>query len=382
MFRASSLILIFAACSTPEPHKRAAAVDDGEALLLSLGYLEAVEPAKDGPTGVTVNDAARAQPGTNLVASAHERVIRELDATGDELRRWTLPAASTRPTDPTGFRRVIPTDDGGVVAILEGRALVRFAADGALRWRTDCWAHHDVSALPDGGFLTLTRSTVELDEISRKQPTVDDRVTWISANGQVTRTVSVLGALKASRWWGLVHESDKPKGDVLHTNAVELLDGRAERLNPAFAKGNLLVTMNYLSAVGVIDPAQERFVWLLAGKEFKHPHDATLRADGTLQVFDNEGAAPWSAIRWYEVHQGRQIGSFQGSETFPFATKNCGSATALPNQNLLVVEANHGRAFELAPDHSVVWSWQSPFRGTSATDRVANLNDLVRVPPP
>jgi hypothetical protein len=370
-------LLVLLAC-------RAAAPTEDTALLLSLGYLEGSQPPPTPATGVTLHDP-RAAAGTNLIASAHERVIRELDLDGVELRRWTLPAEATQAHDPTGFRRVAPLADGGVVAILEGRALVRFDASGHLVWRTDAWVHHDVHPLPDGGFLTLTRTTRAIPELSAGGAFVDDRVSWFDADGRPTRHLSVLSALQASRWWGLAVQAradrrDAKQRDLLHTNAVQLLDGTASDRNPRFAAGNLLVTMNYLDAAGVIDPAAGAFVWMLAGKGVVHPHDAELLPDGRLQIFDNSGGHPWSGVRWFDVARGDLRQSWMGSPEWPFHTRNCGGAQLLPNGNLLLIEANAGRAIELSPDRTPVWEWRSPFRVSGEPALVANLNDLVRVP--
>lgn len=348
-------------------------------MLETIGYLEA-EVKAEGASGVTVHDPARAQPGTNLVVSAHAREVAEMDMQGLVLRTWTLPKSETKAKDPTGFRRAFLTPDGGLLAVLEGHAMVRFSDRGAVLWRVDEHNHHDLVQLSDGTIVGLTRKARSIPALSKDQLVMEDRVTWFSADGHVIKHVSLLQALHRSPWWSIYQEAERKTGDVFHTNSVKVLDGAAAAIDPAFKAGNVLVSMLYPSTIAVLDPEAGEIVWTLTGKEFRHQHDAELLPDQRLQVFDNLGARPYSAVRVYDLATKAQVWSYEGSAERPFFTKNCGSAELLPNGNRLVVESNRGRAFELAPDGTIVWEWRSPFRGSKSQELVANLYDLVRVP--
>ena len=348
-------------------------------LLETLGYLEAVEPA-DAATGVTAYDKARAWPGRNLVVSAHARELVEIDMEGKVLHTWALPRTETQPKDPSGFRRAFPTPDGGMLAILEGHAMVRFDARGQVRWRVDEHNHHDLAQLPDGRILGLTRKARMIPVMSKDELIVEDSVTWFSADGKVLDRVSLLQALHDSPWWSALERSPNQTGDVLHTNSIKVLDGSAASIDPAFKAGNILVSMLYPSTIAVLDPEQREIVWALTDKEFKHQHDAEILPDLHLQVFDNLGARPYSAVRVYDLATKEQTWSYAGTAERPFFTKNCGSAELLPNGDRLIVESNRGRVFELAPDGAIVWEWRSPYRGSKNKDLVANLYDVVRLP--
>jgi len=50
----------------------------------------------------------------------------------------------------------------------------------------------------------------------------------------------------------------------------------------------------------------------------------------------------------------------------------------LDNGNLLIVDSQAGRAFEITPERRVVWEFRSPHR---VGDKVAFLNDVIRVDP-
>lgn len=350
-------------------------------MLETIGYLEAEEKAEDR-SGVTIHDPARAAKGRNLIVSAHAREIIEIDMKGEVLRTWTLPRAHTQPKDPTGFRRAFPTADGGMLAILEGHAMVRFRPDGEVAWRVDEHNHHDLVQLPDGGIIGLTRKARIIPALSKDELVVEDRVTWFSSEGKVLRHVSLLQALHRSPWWSIYEQSEHKTGDVFHTNSVKLLDGAAAAIDPAFKAGNVLVSLLYPSTIAVLEPEEGKIVWTLSGKEFRHQHDAELLPDHRLQVFDNLGPRPYSAVRIYDLATREQVWSYTGDADHPFFTKNCGSAELLPNGDRLIVESNRGRAFELAPDNTIVWEWRSPYRGSRNRELVANLYDLVRIPEP
>ena len=78
----------------------------------------------------------------------------------------------------------------------------------------------------------------------------------------------------------------RERGDILHTNALVPLDGALERANPAFAAGRWLLSLRNASALAVLDPSQERVVWLAKG-DWTGQHDPSALPDGRLLLFDN-----------------------------------------------------------------------------------------------
>ena len=50
-------------------------------------------------------------------------------------------------------------------------------------------------------------------------------------------------------------------GDIFHTNTLEVLDGRFAGRDPAFRKGNLLLSVLQLDTLAVLDPEQRKVVW-------------------------------------------------------------------------------------------------------------------------
>jgi hypothetical protein len=64
-----------------------------------------------------------------------------------------------------------------------------------------------------------------------------------------------------------------------------------------------------------------------------------------------------------------------------FFSECCSTVQRLPNGNLLTVVTEKGIVFELTPDGERVWEFWSPYRVRGKPDIVANLFDVVRLPP-
>ena len=102
----------------------------------------------------------------------------------------------------------------------------------------------------------------------------------LDADGDVIRHVSLLESLERSAFRGLWDPaaerlasarsdpgSERPFGDLFHTNASTLLDGRLERKLPAFRRGNVLVSLLVPDLVAVVDLDREEVVFSWAVDE-------------------------------------------------------------------------------------------------------------------
>ena len=65
--------------------------------------------------------------------------------------------------------------------------------------------------------------------------------------------------------------------------------------------------------------------------------------------------APASVNVTREIHW-----SYRGTAEEPFYTPTCGSNQRLPDGNTLITESDAGRAFEVAPDGTIVWQYINP----------------------
>src|SRR6185295_4183713 len=134
------------------------------------------------------------------------------------------------------------------------------------------------------------------------------------------------------------------KGDIFHTNTIEVLDGRFVGLNPAFRKGNLLISVFVLNTVAILDPDRQTIVWAKT-VGWRHQHQPTFLDNGHLLVFDNLGAArDRSRVMEIDVVTGSTVWQYGGGRDVDLFSKTLGSCQRLPNGNTLITESENGRA--------------------------------------
>ncbi|RMH17205.1 MAG: hypothetical protein D6701_07810, partial [Gemmatimonadetes bacterium] len=168
------------------------------------------------------------------------------------------------------------------------------------------------------------------------------------------------------------------KGDLFHTNTIEVLDGRIAKRVPAFAKGHWLVSMRVLDAIAIVDPRRRVVTWTLSGP-FHGQHDPEIVDGGNLLVFDN-GAGLRSRVLEIDPATGEIVWQYRGSRDHPFHSALLGAAQRLPNGNTLVTESEYGRAFEVDRAGEIVWEYHNPERAGPGGELIATLPELVRLP--
>lgn len=185
-----------------------------------------------------------------------------------------------------------------MLAIFEGMALIKFDRDSKVLWTYAAGCHHDLSVTPAGQIYVLTSET--------RDGIIDNGIALLDEKGRELNNLSLLDCLRASPYASL--QAWLPKhGDVLHANAVKLLDGRHADKVPAFADGNLLVSILELNTIAVVDPEAKTIPWALTGLT-KAQHEPTLLANGNLLVFDNRGGGRLVArVGNQSIHTGDRV---------------------------------------------------------------------------
>jgi hypothetical protein len=347
----------------------------------AIGYAPGSEPPReDEPMR---SDAARVAPGVNLMTSG-DRARAELRALDDTLlHAWEVPYEAHRDLPPlegahqAPWRRVTLLEDGSLLAIHDGRALVRIGPDSTPIWASPLRAHHDL-ALEGDRIHVLTRGERIVPEVHPKVAIVDDEVTTLDLAGNVLSELSLWEAFVQSEFRSMLDQLTVRTGDVMHSNSIELLDGRLASRNPAFAAGNWLLCARDLDLVFVIDPRAGCIVWLATGP-WRAPHHPTVTEHGTVLLFDNLGRDGDSRLLELEAVNGAIVSQWAPSDPADFSTQFCGVAAPLSNGNVLVTETCRGRAFELNPTGEVVWEYHSPRRAGPADRYVAALFEVERV---
>jgi outer membrane protein assembly factor BamB len=295
--------------------------------------------------------------------------------------------------------------NGDILAIHSRYALIKVDRNSKLLWEYPIRAHHDLDVVEDGRVYVLTAESRRLPRIHAKQDILEDFIVVLSAEGKELQKVSLLEAVENAGLEDLLEIMPR-HGDLFHTNTIAVLDGRFTERNPAFRRGNVLVSFLTINTVAVVDLEAVKVVWTLRG-DFRFQHDPQLLGNGHILLFDNFGPAMrdvplerkrgWLRNLWYtyafnddkpenpasavieiDPQTGRVVWSYEGSEEKPFSSQTLGAAHRLGEGNTLIVESEFGRSFEVTPEGEIVWEFVSPHR---VGDLVARLFDVVRLPP-
>ncbi len=354
----------------------------------AIPYLQGYKPAQERPA-VVERDPRAAYAGLNLYVSGHAAEAVLMDMRGKLLHRWRYPLRRLWPdlaADPEMakleyWRRAYLFPNGDLLAIYEGQGLVKLDARSRVLWAYRGGTHHDLFVAGDGAIYTLDREGKVIPRINPREGVLEDLVTILGPQGEVRRKISILKAFESSPYASLVKTMPLRKGDIFHTNTLEVLDGRFAALSPAFRKGNLLISVFVLNTVAVIDPDRETVVWARTGS-WRHQHQPTFLDDGHLLVFDNLGAGhERSRVQEVDPLTGKVFWQYGGTAEVDLFSKTLGSCQRLPNGNTLITESENGRALEVTRDKRVVWEFYNPHRAGARGELVAVLFEMLRLPP-
>jgi outer membrane protein assembly factor BamB len=271
-------------------------------------------------------------------------------------------------------------ETGDLLAIFGGHAIVKLDATSRLVWSNRIAAHHDLEVTEDGEIYVLTREPRLLEWVNPDEPVLEDYVSILTPDGVERERVSLLDCLRNSGYGGIWNEAGDNEGDLLHTNTLEILDGRIADRVPAFRSGNLLTSFLHLDAIAVVDLTARKISWWHRG-EFRRQHDPTVLTDGNLLLFDNgEKSSRRSQVLEIDPATGEVVWAYRGGADTPLWTRTCGLSQRLRNGNTLITESDNGRAFEVDPDGTIVWEYVNPHRAGENGEFIATLFEVRRLP--
>lgn len=234
--------------------------------------------------------------------------------------------------------------------------------------------------MENGDIYVLTRKAHMIPRIHAEKPILEDYITLLDSGGKVKKEVSLLEAGERSPFWPMARLLiPEDGGDIFHANTLEWLDGSRAHLSPLFKRGNILTSFKRPNAVVIVDMETESFVWYKSGPWVRQ-HSPTLLENGNLLVFDNNRFCDYSRVMEYEPFTERIPWYYLGNPPDSFFTRDCGAAYPLPNGNVLAVESQDGRAFEVTREKEIVWEFVNPATVGEGDTMVAYLHDLMRMP--
>lgn len=323
----------------------------------SLPYVAGTRDPRPERRGVIRHLPERAFPGVNVYSPIPQGRAYLIDMEGRVLHEWAHGSDAWQHVEPLG--------DGSLLAIVKDERLLALDRRSELRWEARARFHHSLSRDESGRIYALTRREDRVPAIHPEIDCVVDFLTVLSPDGEILEQVSLLDLVLRSRLAELLpsvhHRSlDRELGalDPLHTNHVEVFDGRLADRSPLYARGNLLVSFRGLSTVAILDGTSREVLWAWGPNNIAHQHHPSLLDDGHVLIFDN-GPPERERSRVIEVDPltRRVVWHYTADDLF---SRTRGSAQRLPNGNTLIAESDTGYAFEVTPDGERVWTFADP----------------------
>ena len=348
------------------------------ATLQQLGYADYTEISDNGrPNAGVIHDAAAMAEGVNLLSIHKLCRARLVDAAGAILHEWS------RPGKVWGHAELLP--DGSILVPTveeDGSFLVKLDWRNRLVWRAEIPAHHDVEVLPNGNIATLTYRWRDMPGIAKDADVRDEQLVLLDTEGKRLQEYSIIEMLDAApNWEWEPVQAAKVKGqrdriDLLHANSVAWMRPGWEAWNPLFAEGNVLVSMRHQNRVVLLRPETGELLWQWGRGEMLGQHDATALPNGNVLIFDNGLGRGWSRGVEVDPRTDEVVWEFRAPEPEAFYTMARGASQRLPNGNTILVDSDHGHAFEVTAAGKVVWEYYQPSSG----DKVAAIVRLKRYP--
>ncbi len=373
-------------------------VDPDELQKLSaLGYLSGYNEAPERKN-VTIFDEKKACSGLNLYISGHGPEAILMDMEGNVLHKWTCPvhdilncdASAVKSPEKYFFRRAEAFDNGDIIAIVMNIGLVKMNWESEILWvfLKDC--HHDFHVDDEGKIYVLTRETGIIPEFGDEK-IYTEFITVLTSTGKETRKIALWDCFENSFFAPVLRKIEtadtSPRlesvelTEIFHTNTLDILDGRHEKTDPIFKKGNALISSRNAHMIAIVDLTDEKVIWGLSDM-WRYQHDPDLLDNGNILIFDNEGYEQRTRILEFDPLSQEVVWHYDGGPDKHFYSKFCGSNQRLHNRNTLISDSMNGRALEVTPDKQIVWEFFVPFRLTNDQGRtiIPALFDLIRLP--
>ena len=380
---ACSLVLLaaLAGCggskTSPPPPDRASATPSDEDMdrLRSLPYAGFARGSAGEPSGVTVYDPARSQPGVDLYTIQQLSTAELIDERGRVLRSWHR-------DPPFTWERANLLANGDLVVIGadpplrpgpgipdDKRYIARYDWNGTLLWKRSLRAHHDVERTPSGRLLTLTFERKRVPAFGSSIDTRDDLLTLLDDDGRVVDRLSLLDAFSRTPGLDVVPVGPSTLGvvpwlDLFHVNAAEWMH-RPElaKSNPIYGPDNVLICSRHQNRIAIVSWAHRRVVWSWGPGELLGPHDAQVLPSGHVLVFDNGMGRGWSRVVEVDPATDRIVWEYRAKNPRDFYSLSKGSCQRLANGDTLIADSDNGTAFEVTPAGEIVWRFATPHRG-------------------
>jgi hypothetical protein len=171
------------------------------------------------------------------------------------------------------------------------------------------------------------------------------------------------------------------KGDVTHINSIRYVTPEIANTLKIAKPGDLLIGSYRTGAIMILDPEQEKIIWLQKG-QWGTVHNTKPLPNGNLLFFDNRGKegieGRSSRVLEYNPITGAFPWQYEGTPEHPLFSFVRGAAQPLKNDNILITESDGGRLIEITRKGKIVWEYYTPQRAGPNGELIGVLDDAVR----
>lgn len=252
--------------------------------------------------------------------------------------------------------------------------IIRVDQQGEILWKRLDYSHHWPDSDAQGRIYTPairiiespvtigdTRIRVEC-ETGKLQ---EELVRIISPEGRTIREISVMSALAASNYRGLLYAVRNPC-DVTHLNSVVLVPAHVADLIEGVEVGDLLVSLRSPNLVAVLDGESGAVKRAVSGRTIAQ-HSPHFLPDGRVLVFDNLGGSKsqgGSRVVRLDLITGELKQVFprpDSADSLPFYSETAGHIDISKDGTRALVSVTHqGRVLEIdVASGKVLWEYNN-----------------------
>lgn len=348
----------------------------------------------DAVGGVTVNKLTEGQDDLIFVTwfDGGLFVTDLIDRAGNVVYSWRIPHDKVDMTEAIDRAVILMirnqtihgahlSPNGDVLFVNEYRGLVKLSHDSQLLWRTKEANHHAVTVGPDGTIWALDRRQVDNEDEwvdLARWPYMDDLVVSYTQEGELIDRFSIVELLVDNGYDGILYGGPPfaprlPHRDPLHVNDIDVITQEQAEFFPNVEAGDIMLSLRTPDTIIIVNPTTREIRWSVTGP-FVRQHDPQVTRDGLLLIYDNRTVRAQLGGEGRYLDKGQALGysrviaidpvtrgirwEYSGTEEEPFFSSIQGKHEELPNGNVMVVEPEGGRIFEVDRDSGeIVWEY-------------------------